>query len=203
MRGLALAILAIGCAHPGQRPRDPSPTLHAWSAAIARNDPHAAYQLLSSSLRARLSEADFTLRWKASPAELSAQEDALRGAPVARQASARLRDGRALPLVREGDAWRLASPHTVDEGADTPEKLLRLLVDAIDARDVDALMRLLADPLRASLEQALGDRVDKLRAAINKGGIEATGDHARIHYDSRYHIDLVQENGQWRVRDFN
>jgi hypothetical protein len=76
-------------------------------------------------------------------------------------------------------------------------------VDALDARDFDAVLRILADPLRSSLEGALSDRLEKLRASLKKGGIESTGDHARIRYDSRYHIDLIQENGRWHVRDFN
>src|SRR5437588_513634 len=84
-----------------------------------------------------------------------------------------------------------------------PQEALRRLIDALDARDFDAVLRVLAEPLRTSLEQALSDRLEKLRTSVKKGGIEASGDHARIRYDSRYHIDLIQENGRWRVRDFN
>jgi hypothetical protein len=203
MRPVALAIVLVGCAHHPSTRVDPQPTLHAWSEAIAHNDPHAAYALLSSSLKARLSEADFTLQWKAAPAELSEQQDSLRAATVNRNAAVQQHDGRALVLVREERLWRLTAPRPSDEGADSPEEALRRLVAALDARDFDAVLRVLAEPLRSSLEQSLSDRLEKLRTSLKKGGIEASGDHARIRYDSRYHIDLVQENGKWHIRDFN
>jgi hypothetical protein len=203
MRLVALAIVVVGCAHHPTARLDPQLTLHAWSEAIAHNDPHTAYALLSSSLKSRLSESDFTLQWKAAPAELSEQQDGVRTATVNRQAAVHQRDGRALVLARENGLWRLAGPRPSDEGAETPEEALRRLIDALDARDFDALLRVLAEPLRSSIEQALSDRLEKLRASVKKGGIEASGDHARIRYDSRYHIDLIQENGRWRVRDFN
>src|SRR5260370_2218965 len=101
MRLVALAIVVVGCAHRPPARLDPQLTLHAWSEAIAHNDPHTAYALLSSSLKARLSEADFTLQWKAAPGELSEQQDSLRTATVNRQAAVHQRDGRALVLMRE------------------------------------------------------------------------------------------------------
>jgi hypothetical protein len=203
MRLVALTILMVGCAHRPPARIDPQLTLHAWSEAIAHNDPHTAYGLLSSSVKARLSEPDFTLQWKAAPGELSEQQDSLHAATVNRQAAVRQRDGRALLLRREDRLWRLTTARPIDEGADTPEEALRRLVEALDSRDFDAVLRVLADPLRSSLEQALSDRLEKLRASMKKGGIEASGDHARIRYDSRYHIDLIQENGRWHIRDFN
>ncbi len=203
MRALTLAILLVGCAHHHDPRVDPALTLRAWSEAIGHDDPHTAYMLLSSSLRSRLSEADFTLQWKAAPSELTEQQDALRSATVARQAALRQRDGRALVAVREEGRWRLTSPRPADEGAATPAEALQLLIAAVDARDFDALLRVLAEPLRSSLEQALDDRLEKLRAAVKKGGIEISGEHAKIRYDSRYHIELIEENGRWRVRDFN
>jgi hypothetical protein len=110
--------------------------------------------------------------------------------------------------VRDPDRWRIAAPHPLEPGGDTPEDTLRRLVAAIDARDFDALLALLAEPLRTTLEQALADRAAKLKSAIRRGGVEisgssASGSTARLRYDARYHIDLVQENGRWRVADFN
>ena len=203
MRLVALAIVLGGCAHHSEARLDPRLVLRAWSEAIAHDDPHTAYGLLSSSLKSRLSEPDFIVQWKAAPAELTTQLDALRSSTLDRQAALRQRDGRALVAVFESGAWRLAAPRPSDDGADSPAEALRRLVDALDARDFDAILRQLAEPLRSSLESALQDRLEKLRAAVKKGGIDATADHARILYDSRYHIDLIQENGRWRVRDFN
>jgi hypothetical protein len=202
---LVLMAATLGCAHgPSRGPAaNPEAMVTEWRQAPAKNDTHDAYRLLSSSLRARVSEADFTLQWKAAQADLSAQEEALAGAHTLRRAAAELDDGRAWPLVQDPDRWRVAAVRPVDSGGDTPEDALRRLVAAVEARDYDAVVALLAEPLRTTLEQALAERLARLKAALRRGTIEASGSTARVRYDTRYHIDLVQENGRWRVADFN
>ena len=214
MRAPILAMLALfGCAHrtPASRAAtaDPEPAIAAWRDAIAKNDPHAAWALLAAPLRARIHAEEFALQWKAAAADLSAQEEALHQAHAARRASGELTDGRAWPLMRDADRWRVASPHPFEPGGDTPEDAVRRLIAAVDARDFDAVVALLAEPLRTTIEQALGDRVSRLKTALRRGGIEAaggpsaSGSTARLRYDPRYHLDLVQENGRWRIADFN
>lgn len=209
---IVLVLLALGCAHAPRTAHapssDPEPALAAWRDAIAKNDPRAAYQLLSASLRARTSAEDFTLQWKASQADSSAQQEALHQRHQVRRASGELTDGRAWPLVHDPDCWRIASPHPLEPGGDTPEDTLRRLIAALDARDFDAVLALLAEPLRTTIEQALADRVSRLKAAVRRGGVELSGasnsgSTARLRYDTRYHLDLIQENGRWRVADFN
>jgi hypothetical protein len=207
MRAAVVALAAaLGCAHapPPSRPSaDPEPALSARQRAIVKDDAHAAYALLSSSLRARVSETEFALQWKATETDLAAQQDALAAAHTLRRVSAELPDGRAWPLVREADRWRIAAVHPLAPGGDTPEDALRRLIAAVEARDFDAVVGLLAEPLRETLEQALSDRVTRLKAALRRGPVDAIGNTARIRYDQRYHLDLVQENGRWRVADFN
>ncbi|HEY2744089.1 MAG TPA: hypothetical protein VGL86_05685 [Polyangia bacterium] len=214
MRASILVMLALlGCAHrqPSSRAptADPEPALAAWRDAIAKNDPRAAYPLLSSSLRARITADDFALQWKAAQADLSSQEEALHEPHAVRRASGELTDGRAWPLVRDADRWRIAAAHPLEPGGDTPEDTLRRLIAALDEHDFDAVVALLAEPLRTTLEQALAERVARLKTALRRGGIEATGGSsasgstARLRYDPRYHLDLIQENGRWRIADFN
>jgi hypothetical protein len=200
-------LAAIGCAH-ASAPRapttiDPEPALVAWRQAIAHHDAPAAYRLLSTALRARTSEADFALQWKSAQADLSAQEEALAADHTLRRAAGELPDGRAWPLAHDDGAWRLAATRPLDPGGDTPEDALRRLIAALEARDFDALSALLAEPLRSTLEQALAERLARLKATVRRGGLEASGNTARIRYDSRYHLDLIQENGRWRIADFN
>jgi hypothetical protein len=201
---VAAMALASGCAHgPRQAGVDPANLLGLWSDAVSRDRPATAYKLLSPSLRAHLTEGDFGAAWRAALPDLQAQRDALRTRTALRAASAQLPDGRALALVREGDGWRLASPRPSSGGGDTPEDAVRRLLAAVEAHDFDAILALLAEPLRSTLEQALGERVERLKAALRKGPLDSAGTPARIRYDARYHLDLVQENGKWRVADFN
>ena len=52
------------------------------------------------------------------------------------------------------------------------------------------------------LERELSDRLARLKSALQKE-IQVDGTHARIRLDERYYLELKQENGRWRVSDFN
>jgi hypothetical protein len=206
MRAAALAAVAltVGCAHaPRHAASDPGALLGLWADAVTRDQPVAAYKLLSPTLRAHLTEGDFTTAWRTALPDLQAQRDALRARALLRSATGELPDGRALPLVRDGERWRLASARPSAIGGETPEDTVRRLLAAVEARDFDAILGLLAEPLRSTVEQAVADRVERLKTALRRGPLDSAGTPARIRYDSRYHIDLVQENGKWRIADFN
>jgi hypothetical protein len=205
MRACTLfALASLGCAHRALPPSiDLEPALAAWSQAIAKNDAHTAYRLLSSSLRARQNEADFALQWNASQPDLAVQRDSLATHHVVRRAAGELAGGRSWPLARDPAGWRVEAARPLEPGGDTPEDALRRLVAAVEARDFDGVLALLGEPLRSTLEEALAERVARLKTALKNGAIEAVGSGARVRYDPRYHLDLVQENGRWRIADFN
>jgi hypothetical protein len=184
---------------------DPSSLLQAWTRAVDRNDPHAAYALLSSGTRAQITEAAFTIEWRASAEERRAQAAALRaqtGKHSWRETAQVVSAGRTSPVVRESVGWRIGAPRRTDVGAPTPEDALRRFVQALEERSFDAFLRLLAEPLRGVVERELAERLTALKTAVGKP-IAVEGEHARVRYDPRYHIDLRRENGQWQVADFN
>jgi hypothetical protein len=197
----------VGWAGCGRLPRraaaDPTVLLRAWASAVARDQPSEAWRLLSPELRARIPETDFRLAWRSALPDLAAQEAAIRQHVHVRQADAELPDGRALVLAHENGLWRVAAARPVAAGGETPEDTVRRLLAAIDAHDFDALLGLLAEPLRTTIEEALNERAERLRAALRRGPLDSSGTPARIRYDARYHLDLVQENGRWRIADFN
>lgn len=201
---LSLMMFTLGCAHAPARPTaDPTPLLNAWAHAIAADQPTEAWKLLSSTLRKGGNESDFALGWHAAAADLATQQPWLAKPWTLRRAESELPDGRAVPLVREGNLWRIAAVRPQSIGGDTPEDAVRRLIAAVESRDFDAILGLLGEPLRATVENSLADRLEHLKAALHKGGLESSGNPTRIRYDARYHIDLVQENGRWRIADFN
>jgi hypothetical protein len=196
-------LLLAGCAHP-TLPR-PDGTLRAYAAAVARDDPHTAWQLLAGPVRARVSEERFAEEWRASVAERTAQAELVKQAAsrgrVTEAASLR-GDNWSVPLVRDPPGWRLASPRRSPLGAATPEEAVRRFAAALEEHNVDAILQLLADPLKTVVERELADRLARARGVVGKP-VTVEGDHARVHFDQRYHIDLIRENGQWRIADFN
>ena len=97
-------MIVCGCAHAiGPTP---STAGRSWLAASSRDDPHAAYRLLSRSARESLSESEFVKRWRATVEERKGQLAAL--GPATQQAPSEhaqglWSDGRQTELKREPD----------------------------------------------------------------------------------------------------
>jgi hypothetical protein len=202
-RLLLLTLLAAGCA--GKAAVAPASAVQAYLAAGAREDPHAAYQLLAQPARAGMSEDEFAARWRASSAERKAQSTVLAplaSRPVAERARALWSDNRETQLVREPTGWRLQSPRVVASGAASPEEAVRHFTEALEHHDLDGLLDLMADPLRGLLERELTDRLARLKTALHKD-IQVDGSRARIRFDDRYYLELKLEAGRWRIADFN
>jgi hypothetical protein len=200
MRLVPLALLAIGCSQPALPA--PATALEAWRKAVERDDPHSAWLLLSAESRAKTTETAFAGEWRATAEERRAQSDALKNATAAHQEAEVVAGGRVTRLERESEGWRLESPHASEPGARGPDEALRRFVRAVEERNFDAFLRLLSAPMRALVERELSDRLAGLRTVVGKP-IAPEGNRATVRYGSRYHIDLVEENGQWRVTDFN
>lgn len=200
---VAGVLLLAGCAHPTLP--HPDSALLGFASAETRDDPHAAYLLLSAAVRSQLSEAKFTDEWRDSAAERVAHAKALEAAATKRrwkETSQVRSDPWVASLVRDPNGWRLLIPRRTQLGAATPEDAVRRLALALESHDLDALLQLLADPLKTVVEHELADRLARLHGAAGKI-ISVEGDHARVRFDQRYHLDLVKENGQWRIADFN
>jgi hypothetical protein len=46
------------------------------------------------------------------------------------------------------------------------------------------------------------DRLNRLKQGLNRE-IEVTGNKARLRYHRRYKIELIKENGRWKILDFD
>jgi hypothetical protein len=174
-------------------------------AAGSRDDPHAAYRLLSKSTREGLTEPEFVSHWRATTEERKSQLAALapsRPHPPTEHARGLWSDGRQAELTRQPDGWKLASPRISANGAASPEDAVRHFAEALQHHDLDGLLGLLADPLRGMLERELSERLSRIKSALQKE-IEVDGSRARIRLDEHYYLELKQENGRWKVSDFN
>ena len=117
-----------------RRPTACAPT----SPRCKSNDPHDAYDLLSSRARKKLSYDEFALQWKQSEKERAWQakvlEESLKGNPdVGERALISFSDGKLVQLEREGKTWRLESELVSRSRAKRPRDAIRLFADAIAA----------------------------------------------------------------------
>lgn len=225
---LLLPLLIGGCLSGGHRrgvgsesPADASrQTLVAYREALRRDDPASAYLLMAPAVKGRTTYEQFVAQWRATQPERLAQLKLLSGEhgpaaspnQLALQALVSLPQGTALLLVPPSgqiqSGWLIADPDLSTVHAETPEQVLRLLIDAVEQRNYFALLRLLSASERQALEGELKERIERLRASMSRRQaapqlLEVRGDRAHYQYDPRFFVDLVREKDGWRVLDLN
>lgn len=199
---LAFAMLVAGCARP--TPAPPLTIVNEWRHAIETNQPRSAYALLTDIQRAQWSYPQFKARWDATAAERSVQAAQLATPLVA--ASARVANGGDLQTwLWDAGAWRVQAPFLRDAGA-TPRDVIASFDRAIQARDVQALTRLLPE---ARSEQVREQYQGLLWGLAHQDAhlVEFVNDDTRVmRWDAagyRYilHVAREGETGAWRLID--
>ena len=206
-RVLLLVLLAACPAHSG--PSLPAATgVRAYVAALKSDSPRAAYSLLSSQTRKKISYDEFALQWKQTAQERAWQakvlEEGLKGNPdVGERARVSFSDGKIVPLERDGQRWLLESELVSRSRAKRPRDALRVFSDALSSRDVGALLGVLTQRRREGLMKQIGGFVGGLDKRINDK-MEEYPDRAELRWDEngiRYRIVLRKEDEEWRVDD--
>jgi hypothetical protein len=198
-----LALLAMGCGavqHGG-----PQDVLRKYIAAINANQPAVAYALMEEGVRRQTTLNEFIARWKTVQPELKEQAAQLRetlAKPIKARAQISYPTGTRAGLVFDDNTWQIEEGIAVTVATATPIDALRAFVRAVEQRNYDAVMKLLAKQVRENIERDIGERVTKLKQSLSQE-IEVTGNKARLQYDPRYRIELTNEDGQWKVMDFD
>ena len=209
MRALLALVLVIAACGGPSGPSSPAATgVRAYLNALKGNNPRAAYGLLSSQTRKKVSFDEFALQWKQSEKERAWQvkvlEESLKGNPdVGERARVSFSDGKIVPLERDGNRWLLESELVCRSRAKRPRDAIRVFADSLASRDVNALMRVLTQRRREGLTKQVEGFVSGLHKRINDK-MEEYGDRAELHWDEngiRYRIVLRKEDDEWRVDD--
>jgi len=199
-------LVLLGALWAGCGPRGgPQGTLEAYLAAVEADHPHRAYELLDPSVQRQVSRADFVKRWKGARGEIVAQAQALRAAlrrPLVLKGRLDYGAGVRAHLAYVDNHWKIEEGVTLAAETGTPLDTLRAFVIAVERRDYASVLRLLAVPVKESIERDIEDRLSRLKAGL-KQEIEVIGNKARLQYDPRYKIELVKEGAQWRISDFD
>ncbi len=211
---LALAVsllsMAVACARVGQGP-PAQRGVTALIAALRADDPRAAYALLASPTRKRVSYEEFALQWKASAVERAWQADrldeALRASPdVDERAQLSYADGRTISLAREGARWRLDDALVSRIRAARPRDAVKMFSAAMRSRDLEAVLRTLTLRRREGLARQVEGFLAGLDRKVDDRLEEVSPDRAELRWEEqglRYRIVLLREDGEWRIDDIH
>jgi len=219
-RDLALACVAVGsllggCATRSDGHETPETTVVAFSRALGEGNLTAAYAMMSDDYRKRVSYADWEKMVSENSQEVLETSNALshvRG-PARTQAALDYRGKGDLVLVKNGDRWLIETDVARFYDQSTPRAALRSFVRALERKRYDMLLRLVPNADKegmttASLEQTWGgserDQIERLLNNLRSNlerPIEVAGNHATLPYGGHMRVQLVREDGQWKVED--
>jgi hypothetical protein len=200
---LGLALLAA-CRASGAR--SPEALRDAYAQALRRDDPDAAYALLSPELQAATPRAAFQARWKAQAAERAqAQRDlAALPAPYRRPipGGQTVHGDRVLTWVEVGGRYQILHGLPGLPDSSTPAQAIRAFLAALRAADLHTLEALASDELAARLREDWNRRATAIEALLEQpGAIEFSSDMQRavLRYEPGRALTLEQTPAGWRL----
>jgi hypothetical protein len=215
MKRLAL-VIAIGLVACGPH-TGPDKALDAYARALHGQDFDAAYALMSSSFRAKVSRDEFVRMLKDNPREVQDTAARLDGRHEHLEVSAELSYGLgdSMRLVQENGRWRIASDPLAFYDQSTPQAALRSFLRAYRLQRWDVMLRFLPDKYREHMDVAkMKDQfegqsreqtevlMNMLEANVDAPVVEK-GNEARMSYGERNEVKFVREDGAWKLKDLD
>ena len=202
---LTLGLAGCGGASRGSGPQD---VLQRYVKAIETDQPAVAYDLLHKNVRRSVSRTEFIRRWKEMRPELKEQAATLKKQPklaVKAGASLVFSSGIRMKVVYDKSLrWNLENGFPVAAHTPTPVHAIKAFLSAVEQRNFRALMKLLSKNIQQRTEERVETWVSGLKEALELADeIEVSGTTARLKFGNRNFIELVQEEGQWKVTKVN
>ena len=211
----ALVAVTQGCASTRASAR-PDETLRAYSKALREGRAKEAYGLLSDDARKTIPFESFARIVKENPQEVSELAATLERPADAPRVTATVTPpgGPVLLLVYEDGAWKIDGSSVDLYGQATPERAVFAFVRAFDNGRFDVLLRFVPDAQRGNLSPAALEKawtgeqreevermMGALKAALPTARFELLGERATMAYGAGGTLELVRENGAWKVED--
>jgi hypothetical protein len=213
MRLLVLFLVLAGCAHG----KGPSQTLDRYGLALKNHDFGQAYDLMSSTFRAKVSRDDYVRMMRDNPREVDETADRLRGKHGSLEVSAEFEYGLGdqMRLVQEDGQWRVATNPLGFYDQTTPKAALRSFLRAYRLERWDVMLRFVPNAYREKMDAAkmkmqftggskeqMETLMNTLEANVDEPIIER-GNDARMAYGDRYEVKFVKEDGVWKLKDLD
>lgn len=197
---LCFASALSACAGAGVR--GPDAALRAYLAAAQSGDARAAYALLDDDTQDAVTLEEFSASMQENDAELREQaalvSQTLDEEGIRSRAEVHLDSGEAAVLTIEEGRWKLSGGVLDAPALLTPRDSVLALRHALQRRDLNALLRVLARPTRADLEADIRSFLEATVDLLDLR-VEVQGDRARVQTSSGFIIQLTREAGEWRI----
>ncbi len=209
---VAAATLVSGCTHSNN---EANATLDRYGKALRDGNYELAYELMSSSFRAKVSREDFVRMMRESPSEVSDTARRLDKRPNHLEISAEFEYGLGdtMRLVREDGVWKIASNPLSFYDQSSPRAALRSFIRAYRLSRWDVMLRFVPDKYREKMDvekmrmQFQGPNHEQMEVLMNTleanidEPIEPKGNEARMSYGEKYEVKFIREDGAWKIKD--
>ena len=214
MRSVILLMLAVAACSRGNGPNQ---TLDHYGAALKDHDFGAAYDLMSSSFRGKVSREDYIRMMRDNTSEVNETADRLRGKKGSMEISAEFEYGLGdtMRLVQEGGQWRIATNPLGFYDQSTPKAALRSFIRAYRLERWDVMLRFVPNSYREKMNgdkmkaqftgpshEQMENLINTLEANVDEPIIER-GNDARMSYGERFEVKFVKEDGVWKLKDLD
>lgn len=205
---LLLLPLALGCSRgaAGQT-RSPARLRDAQVAALAADDPAAAYALLAPEIREAVPFEEFSARWKTDAAEHQQAVAAAGALPAELEAplyggTTTHPGGRVLRWTQVDDELQVVDGLPGRPDTSTPAQAVRAFVAAVRRANLAEVRGLLGDTLVEAVDEDWSTRADAIERALSApGALDLSADlrRAELRYEVGRMITLEQTPQGWRI----
>ncbi|HEY0989306.1 MAG TPA: hypothetical protein VGD80_19690 [Kofleriaceae bacterium] len=195
----------------------PNQTLDRYGSALKNHDFGAAYDLMSSSFRGKVSRDDYVRMMRDNGREVNETADRLRGKKGSLEVSAEFEYGLGdtMRLVQEDGQWKIATNPLGFYDQSTPKAALRSFIRAYRLERWDVMLRFVPNSYREKMDakkmqaqftgpsrEQMENLINTLEANVDEPIIER-GNDARMSYGDRYTVQFLKEDGAWKLKDLD
>jgi hypothetical protein len=210
---IAWLAAVAGCGHA----KGPNQALDNYGSALKNRDFAAAYDLMSSSFRGKVSRDDYVRMMRDNGREVGETADRLRGKKGSMEVSAEFEYGLGdtMRLVQEGGQWKIATNPLGFYDQSSPKAALRSFIRAYRLGRWDVMLRFVPNSYREKMDAAkmaaqftgpsreqMENLINTLEANVDEPIIER-GNDARMTYGDRYTVQFLKEDGAWKLKDLD